>query len=321
MGLRDIKMNQKLVYLLIYFLAVGCDDENNSDNLCCNSGCVELIVYDDDLGDCFSSLEYEAEFSISTTNTTRIITSNNIPNHEVGLFGNYQGSLNPNVILPQNSFYEVSLNPIQSSSKTQLLDNSPAYSFGILLNGIELDPVAAEPWPHTKPIGSTHNWEWNLEATTAGLGLDCNNAHVQPTGKYHYHGTPIEYLEQLIPDPPVMLLIGYAADGFPIYHHYGYSVSSDSNSSVEKIISSYRLKNGERPGDGYDAPCGTYNGVYTSDYEYVEGLGHLDECNGREGVTTEFPDGIYYYVITDTYPGIPRCFVGNPSSSFIIRPG
>ena len=22
------------------------------------------------------------------------------------------------------------------------------------------------------------------------IGLDCNTAHVQPTGKYHYHGVP-----------------------------------------------------------------------------------------------------------------------------------
>ena len=40
------------------------------------------------------------------------------------------------------------------------------------LMGIELDPIAAEPWPHTKPITSNHNWDWNLEATNAGLGLD-----------------------------------------------------------------------------------------------------------------------------------------------------
>lgn len=280
-----------------------------------------MVAFDNALGDCSSSLDYETEFSISTMNTVRTIISNNIPSHDVGLFGNYQGSLNPNIITPQNSTYEVSLNPVQASSKTQLLNNGPAYSFGILLNGIELDPVAAEPWPHTKPIGSSHNWAWNLEATTAGLGLDCNNAHVQPTGKYHYHGTPIEYLDQLMPDLPIILLIGYAADGFPIYHHYGFSVSFDNTSSVEKLISSYQLKTGERPGDGDNAPCGTYNGVYTADYEYVEGLGHLDECNGREGVTTEFPNETYYYVITDTYPGIPICFVGTPSSDFTIGPG
>ena len=309
---------KKIALTALIFIVAGCSDDNlvNSD-----TDCVEVVTYDDGLGDCSSSLTYQTEFSITVSGTKRVITSNNIPSHTVGLFGNYQGSLNPNAITPQNSTYEVLLNPVQSSSKTHLLNNGPTYSFGIMLNGIELDPVAAEPWPHTKPIGSSHNWEWNLEATTAGLGLDCNNAHVQPTGKYHYHGTPIEYLEQLVSVPPFMLLIGYAADGFPIYHYYGFSVPTDSTSTVEKLTSSYQLKTGERPGDGDDAPCGTYNGVYTADYEYVEGLGHLDECNGREGVTAEYPDGTYYYVITDTYPGIPRCFVGNPSSDFTIGSG
>ena len=58
----------------------------------------------------------------------------------------------------------------------------------------------------------------------------------------------------------------------------------------------------------------------TADYEYNEGLGDLDECYGREGITPEYPSGTYYYVITDSYPGIPRCFVGTPSSDFSIGP-
>jgi hypothetical protein len=52
------------------------------------------------------------------------------------------------------------------------------------------------------------------------------------------------------------------------------------------------------------------NGTFTTDYEYVAGLGDLDECNGRTGVTPEFPKGIYHYYITDTYPYIQRCLKG-----------
>ena len=59
---------------------------------------------------------------------------------------------------------------------------------------------------------------------------------------------------------------------------------------------------------------------YTADFEYIAGLGDLDQCNGRDGVTPEFPNGTYYYVITDSYPGIPRCFVGTPSLDFKIGP-
>tara|TARA_B100001113_G_scaffold114583_1_gene93275 strand:+ start:527 stop:1303 length:777 start_codon:yes stop_codon:yes gene_type:complete len=251
----------------------------------------------------------------------RKITANNIPAHNVGLFGNVLGSINPNAITAQNNSYDIDFTPVKASNKTQLLNNGPTYSFGILLNGIEVDPVAAEPWPHTKPVTNSHNWNWNLEATMVDIGLDCNTAHVQPNGKYHYHGVPGLYLESLSPSGSEMLLVGWAADGFPIYYMYGYTTANDNSSTIKSLSSSWRMKSGDRPGDGSSAPCGEYTGVYTADYEYVDGLGDLDECNGREGVTPEFPSGTYYYVITNDYPGIPRCFVGTPSTDFSIGPG
>ena len=52
-------------------------------------------------------------------------------------------------------------------------------------------------------------------------------------------------------------------------------------------------------------------GAFTQDYEYVDGLGDLDQCNGRYGVTPEFPDGIYYYVVTDNFPFFTRCLKGD----------
>ena len=55
-------------------------------------------------------------------------------------------------------------------------------------------------------------------------------------------------------------------------------------------------------------------GAFSQDYEYVAGLGDLDQCNGRTGVTPEFPEGIYHYVITATYPFVGRCVKGTPAS-------
>ena len=52
-------------------------------------------------------------------------------------------------------------------------------------------------------------------------------------------------------------------------------------------------------------------GAFTQDFEYIEGFGDLDECNGREGVTPEFPEGIYYYVVTDDFPFFSRCLKGD----------
>ena len=117
-----------------------------------------------------------------------------------------------------------------------------------------------------------------------------------------------------------MVHLGFAADGFPIYYQNAYSDANDTSSELIDLQSSYRKKNGDRPGDCSSAPCGEYTGIYTADYEYIEGLGDLDECNGRDGVTHEFPNGTYYYVITEEYPGIPRCFVGIPSNDFRVGP-
>ena len=302
----------------IVFLFVACNnDESSSPN------CISTIKLNVNRGACNATLPFSSEFQQIISGTKRIITTNSIPDHKVGLFGNIPGALNPNTISEQSGSYTINLNPSVAISFTPLLSSSgikvgPQYSFGILLNGIELDPVAAEPFPHQEMMDSNVNWNWNLEALNVNLGLDCNNGHVQPNGKYHYHSSPISYLENLNVSDTEMTLIGYAADGFPIYYKYAYANASDNTSKIIEMVSSYRLKTGKRSGDGISAPCGTYNGVYTNDYEFVEGLGILDEANGRVGVTPDHPSGTYYYVITDNFPSIPRYFRGTPSNDFQI---
>ena len=299
----------------------GSGDNSNSDATynTSSSDCTKGINIDHSRGECSEVLSFQSSVSISVNGQTRTIRANNIPDHLVGIFGGGPGSLNPNAISAQNSTYSITTNPQFASRTTDLLGLSgPEYSFGVLLNGVEVDPVAAEPWPHVRGSFANVNWAWNLEAINISIGLDCNNAHVQPTGKYHYHGLPTLYLSQINANSNEMTLLGYAADGFPIYNKYGFMNADNANSPLIEMIPSFRLKSGDRPGDGVDAPCGTYNGIYSNDYEYIPDLGHLDECNGRTGVTPDYPDGTYYYVITESFPSIPRCFVGTPSSDFKI---
>ncbi|WP_407556821.1 YHYH protein [Winogradskyella sp. 4-2091] len=296
-------------------------DNSDTDD----SGCESDQVLDSSRGACDQSLTFVSSYSQTISGANRIISSNSIPEHMVGRFGMGAGSLNPNAISEQNETYTITLNPSAANSFTGLLSTTgngpnvgPQYSFGVLLNGVELDPVAAEPFPHEGAMSANVNWEWNLEALNVNLGLDCNSAHVQPTGKYHYHGSPILFLDALNVPTDAMTLIGYAADGFPIYYKYAYSNASDSNSSVISMASSYQLKSGSRGGDGITVPCGDYDGVYSNDYEYISGLGTLDEANGRTGITPEYPSGTYYYVLTDEFPSIPRYFRGTPSNDFKI---
>lgn len=244
----------------------------------------------------------------------RIIEGNNLPGHKIGQFPNADVSA-------QNVRYEVSLNPAKANSVTTLLSNTgPAYAFAVALNGVKIDPVANEPWEFTDNSGEV-TYDWNLEALNVRIGLDCNEAHVQPNGAYHYHGSSELYATELGVNGSAMVLMGWAADGYPVYYQYAYQTADNSSSNVVEMNSSYRLRSGERPGNGVSAPCGDYNGRYSQDYEYVDGLGDLDECNGRTGVTPEFPNGTYYYVITSTFPKIPRCLMGTPNSSFRIGGG
>ena len=68
------------------------------------------------------------------------------------------------------------------------------------------------------------------------MGLDFNNAHVQPTGAYHYHGLPTGLIRHLNIGRRMQLL-GYAADGFPVYNQYGYADPHNAKSTLEKVRS------------------------------------------------------------------------------------
>ena len=67
--------------------------------------------------------------------------------------------------------------------------------------------------------------------------------------------------------------------------------------------------------------AGSYDGTFVQDYEYVAGLGDLDQANGRTGTTPEYPEDTYYYVITPNFPFIPRYWRDEPSRDFVRRGG
>ncbi|MCB1228953.1 MAG: YHYH protein [Verrucomicrobiae bacterium] len=228
------------------------------------------------------------------------VRANGIPDHRVGAFPN-RG--NPNSITEQG--YDI---VIPSDPRPAPRATSQFGPFGIALNGVMLDPGAAEYWQGDPSLG----WTYEALGGAVALGIDENHAHVQPTGAYHYHGLPTLYLKQLgVGADRHSAQIGWAADGFPIYALYGYREAKNPASGIVKLQSSYRLKSGKRPTEP-DGPGGTYDGAFVQDYEYVEGGGDLDECNGRFCVTPEYPEGTYAYFLTEAWPVIPRLFRGTP---------
>ena len=134
---------------------------------------------------------------------------------------------------------------------------------------------------------------------------------VQASGAYHYHGVPTS----LVPASPAVTLAGWAADGYPIVLLYGQSDPLDANSAPREMVASYKLKSGARPAG---SPGGSYDGTFGADWEYVAGSGDLDACNGHEGTVLieGVPVRTYHYVLTNTFPYIPRCTSAAPSASF-----
>lgn len=274
------------------------------------------------------SADTKSKVKIYEKDGFRIVESNGIPDHSIGEFPNPG---NPNRISEQKYNYKIPLNPTISPEGFRMPGPPPQDRnnengkrgerrgpppnggpsvFGVGLNGIPFDPGTGEAWNNDRKSG------WNIEALTGktDFGADRNNAHVQPTGAYHYHGIPTGLVEKLASKSvgEKIVLVGYAADGFPIYSQYGYAKATDAKSSIKKLTSSYRLKSGTRP----DGPKGAYDGKYLQDFEYVADFGDLDEFNGRTGITPEYPNGTYYYVITDSFPYMSRAFKGIPDKSF-----
>ncbi len=238
--------------------------------------------------------EYGTIVSVAIEGDKRIITANGLPNHDTGDFPN-EG--NPNTISEQNVNYEYPLNPVWVGGETWVRDP------GVAINGIKFEPETGES------VACETGQSYRIEAKQdfLDLGLDFNNAHVQPTGSYHYHGLSGELVDKFDQGSDDLVHIGFAADGYLIYY-----------SKDETYQTSYKLSEEERVGDScayIRTPDdevqidGTLpDGTFVSDWVYEEGLGDLDRCNG----TTI--DGQYVYLVSEDYPFVGRCLNGEVES-------
>jgi hypothetical protein len=262
----------------------------------------------------YSALNTSASVNATSTSkwtcsaTSRVLASNGIPDHAVGTFPNAN---NPNTISAQTVAASYTLTPTQGTAATTL--GGPRGAVGYVLNGVKIDPSTAGTCDNSGATCSAAGnvGPWNIEAlgqTSFNFGTDSNNAHVQPTGEYHYHGIPEGFVTKQGGSSTKVTLIAWAADGYPIYARYGYSTATNASSAIRVIKGSYQLK--ATPDANRPAVTLYPMGAFNQDYQYVAGSGDLDECNGRTGVTPEFPGGIYHYYATDSYPFLQRCVKG-----------
>ena len=263
--------------------------------------------------------DFSGAVTITVSGSKCVISSNGIPNHDMG-----EGASFPNQILEVSQRYEIPIEPVIAINSTTNIWKASV----VLLNGGVVDILPAACYDvGNEPLGREmigcgpdqleHPWRHDPMSPLNSFGTDIHNAHVQPNGLYHYHANPMAiFNNDCASTTSASPVIGFAADGFPVY---GSCISE--NGSLRNVQSSYQLKDGGGPRQavsGYTTPsAGTgniasanYDGQFRGDYEYVAGSGDLDECNG---MTIE---GQYGYYITDSFPWVLNCFSGTPDATW-----
>ena len=244
-----------------------------------------------------SEVGFGTQTTVTVSDNMRTIVTNALPNHETGLFPN---SGNPNTISAQSNRYKYPTNPAYRGAAAEV------HVPGVAVNGVKFEPGTAETV--TCVTGETYRVEGLQD--TFNLGMDFNNAHVQPTGEYHYHGLSDLLAEVHDHSGGELVHVGFAADGYLIYisttdtykPSYQLTASLRTGSDCQVSLGGVR---GPNKVVGGTAPDGTY----TSDWEYLPGSGDLDECNGT------FIEDRYLYLVTNEFPYISRCLNGEFNES------
>lgn len=232
--------------------------------------------------------------SVHYTTTDVYVSATCIPGYDIGPWTG-----NPNTPANQNFVFKITRNPVEN---TGIKTATGLGHIGVWSNGVSIF--------NAKDAASYNNQGiWNQDALpNEGASFDNCLGHPAPNGEYHHHVNPTclyDDQNSLTHSP----IIGYAFDGFPIYGAYGYA-NTDGSGGIVRMETSYRLRtisNRTTLPDGTILTAGQYGpainttyplGKYIEDYEYVQGLGHLDEYNGRVCVTPEYPNGTYAYFVT-----------------------
>jgi len=221
------------------------------------------------------------------------ISASCIPGYDIGpTWGS-----DPNKPANQNFVYKLTRHPV---ANTGTAIGTPLGHIGVWKNGVSMF--------NAKDAHSYNNaGVWNQNAIMVeGSTFDNCLGHPAPNGEYHTHLNPrclYDDTDSLHHSP----LIGFGFDGFPVYGAYGFS-NTDGTGKITRMKSSYRMRSitdrTTLPGGGMASSAGPAIstqyplGYYIEDFEYIKGLGDLDEHNGRFCVTPEYPKGIYAYFVT-----------------------
>lgn len=277
----------------------------------------------------------------------------------------------PNFPANTGSIYRIPLTPTIPTSKTL----TGLGASGVMVNGVSIfdsrdafSYVSASSTDATPVNGLTGDGVWNRDGYhNEGVTFDPGLAH-QAGKNYHYHAQPIglryqlgdhvdynattnRYTEKSGTPTKHSPILGWLADGIPLYGPYGYSDPLVPSSGVRRMVSGFVLRNGQsgttnltstgrttlpawaqriqtvtfRNGPAVSA---TYAlGHYIEDFDYLGDRGQtlgvqfdLNEQNVRWCVTPEFPTGTWAYFTTINADGTPaypytsgRAYYGSPT--------
>lgn len=214
----------------------------------------------------------------------------------------YDWPNNPWFAVPMNYQFSFRLNPIPNIGP----ETKTGYGhIGLWKNGCSIyNPKDAKSYLDSS-VWFQNAWYWEH---LIGETFDSCIGHPNASGEYHTHVSPA-CLYDIEDSTNASPLVGYAFDSYPVYGGYGHIDPLDTISEIVRLRSSYRIRNiTERTTlpDGSILPPSKYGpsldsvplGGYMEDYEYINGLGDLDEHNGRFAITRDYPNGIYAYFTT-----------------------
>lgn len=228
------------------------------------------------------------------------VSASCVPSYDIGPWPG-----NPNTPKNQNFVYKITRSP-QKNNGT--LTATPLGHIGVWSNGVSI---------FNAKDARTYNNQgvWNQNAILVeGSSFDDCLGHPAPGGEYHHHLNP-RCLYDSKDSSKHSPIIGYSFDGYPIYGAYGFA-NPDGTGNITRMRSTFRLRSiTERTtlADGTALSANQYGpaigaqyplGYYVEDFESVQGIGDLDEHNGRFCVTPEYPGGTYAYFVTLDESGV-----------------
>jgi|GEM_PF-1053185 len=212
-----------------------------------------------------TSPAYDGVREVDSSASWVYIRSSGLGSHNMGPWNN------PNLPLNQGTLFRFPRNAAVASVKT----NTSLGMLGLMVDGVAIyDTRDAFSYVHgssqdATPLNHlTGDGVWNRDAwVNEAVSFDPAYAHQPPGGQYHYHanplatryflgdnvnfaGTPVNnspktYAENtnttVFKHSPIL---GWLADGYPLYGPYGFSNPSNSASPVRRLVSGYVFRDG-----------------------------------------------------------------------------